>query len=105
MKLLTKNILKQLPAMRSTEGEIRDQVKIIVKFFTPDAQMSWYATEYDPNRGLFFGFVNLGHDDLAELGCFSLAELEEFRGRLGLKVERDRWFESNLADVMAFVKR
>ncbi len=28
------------------------------------------------------------------MGYFSLVELEEFRGRFGLGIERDRWFKS-----------
>ena len=60
-----------------------------VKFFTPDAHWTWYATEFD-GKDTFFGFV-LG--DYPELGYFSLSELRLIRGRLGLPVERDRSFK------------
>src|SRR5260221_2754283 len=60
-----------------------------VKFFAPDGSWTWYASEFDGND-IFFGLVN-GLD--LELGYFSLSELSEARGALGLPVERDRYFE------------
>ena len=39
---------------------------------------------------LFFGLVD-GHE--AELGYFSLLELENARGPLGLRIERDLWWK------------
>ena len=60
-----------------------------VKFFTPDAQWTWYATEFD-GEDLFFGLV-VGLE--TELGYFSLLELESVRGPLGLPIERDMYFE------------
>ena len=58
------------------------------KFFTPDSNWTWYATEFD-GKDLFFGFVK-GH--FPELGYFSLSELEAVRGPLGLPIERDLAF-------------
>ena len=60
-----------------------------VKFFTPDSSWTWYASEFD-GEDVFFGLA-IGH--VAELGYFSLSELEEVRGPLGLPIERDEWFE------------
>ncbi len=60
-----------------------------VKFFTPDAQWTWYASEFD-GEDMFFGLVN-GFE--LEFGYFSLSELEETRGALGLPIERDRFYE------------
>jgi len=39
---------------------------------------------------LFYGYV-IGAE--AEWGEFSLLELQAIRGKLGLPVERDRWFQ------------
>ena len=61
-----------------------------VKFFTPDSNWTWYASEYDPEKKMFFGLVE-GLD--TELGYFSLEELQSVRGPLGLKIERDIYFE------------
>lgn len=87
MMLLTKELRKQLPPLYSQENEADPLV--ICKFFTPDAQWTWYAIEFD-GTDTFFGYV-IGLD--AELGYFSLSELMTVRGRFGLPVERDRWFE------------
>jgi DUF2958 family protein len=59
-----------------------------VKFFTPTSNWTWYATEYDGEDTLF-GLVS-GFE--AELGYFSLTELEGVRGPLGLGIERDLYF-------------
>ncbi len=85
---MTKDLQMQLPQLYSQE-EVEDP-KAIAKFFTPDANWTWYATEFD-GKDTFFGLVD-GFEK--ELGYFSLAELESIRGPLGLHVERDLWFES-----------
>jgi hypothetical protein len=59
-----------------------------VKFFTPDANWVWYATEYD-GEDTFFGLVS---GFVVEMGYFSLIELEGIRGQLKLPVERDLYF-------------
>lgn len=74
-----------------------------VKFFTPDGGWTWYASEGSPvdENGyfdtdkekvdfLFFGLV-IGLE--IEYGYFSLSELTEVRGSLGLPVERDLYYE------------
>ena len=38
---------------------------------------------------MFFGYVQGDYD---EWGCFSLKELEEVEGPMGLKIERDKYF-------------
>lgn len=88
MKLLTQEILESLPALYSQDGKGVDAIAH-VKFFTPDGNWTWFATEYDPAEGMFFGLVR-GLEE--ELGYFSLAELELARGPLGLPIERDLHF-------------
>ena len=87
MTLLTKKIREDLPKLYANEGN--DDAKVIVKFFTPDSNWTWYATEFD-GVDTFFGLVD-GQEK--ELGYFSLSELESVNGPVGLKVERDLWFE------------
>ena len=89
MKLLTQVIRKALPPLYSQDGK-GEAVIAHVKFFTPDSNWTWYATEFDPESGLFFGLVQ-GFEE--ELGSFSLAELESARGPLGLPIERDLYFK------------
>lgn len=87
MMLLTKQLRRQLPKLHGQESKGLDAI-IYVKFFTPDAHWTWFATEFD-GKDTFFGFVQ---GDFPELGYFSLSELQQIRGRLGLPVERDRYF-------------
>ena len=88
MKLLTKELEKQLPPLYANDG-LGHEAQALVKFFTPDSNWTWYATEYDPIERIFFGLVD-GFEK--ELGYFSLDELECIKGALGLKVERDCYF-------------
>lgn len=104
MKLLTKKIESALPALRTTETKGFDAT-VHVKFFTPDSSWTWFATEFDPAKRLFFGWATDGRGD-GELGYFSLDELEEARGPYGLKVERDLWFDKKtLKEAIANVNR
>ena len=101
MKLMTKDLRKKLPALYSQE-ENPDPM-VVCKFFTPDAGWTWYAIEgspvdengyYDTDKEkvdyIFFGLVSGAE---VELGYFSLSELKSIRGKLGLPVERDLYFE------------
>lgn len=60
-----------------------------VKFFTPDSNWTWYASEFD-GENIFFGLV-IGF--MPEFGYFSLSELEDALGPLGLPIERDLHFD------------
>jgi len=88
MKLLTKANLKALPAQGSTIGQGMDAMAQ-VKFFTPDSFWTWYAVEYNPECKLFYGLVD-GFEK--EVGYWGLEELETAKGPLGLKIERDLYF-------------
>jgi len=89
MLLLTKKNRKDLPALYANEEKDEAEVMAVVKFFTPDSNWTWYATEFDGDD-TFFGFV-VG--PFPELGYFSLAELKSARGKFGLPIERDLWFK------------
>jgi hypothetical protein len=87
MMLLTKKNRRDLPPLYTGE-ELGEDAKAVVKFFTPDSNWTWYASEFD-GEDIFFGLV-VGHD--IELGYFSLSELKAARGPWGLPIERDRYF-------------
>lgn len=102
MQLLTKKILSKLPAFGSTDYMEPDQIKVVVKFFTPWSNWTWYAIEgsYVDADGyfnsdkpkvdfLFYGWVE-GY--FSELGSFRLSELESLTGPFGLRVERDLYY-------------
>jgi len=102
-KLFTKEILSKIPALYANESKKAEEVPIIVKFFHPVLQWRWYATEFNPETGEFFGYVK-GFEN--ELGYFSLQELLSLGGMsklLGLPVERDCHFGTKvkLSQVMS----
>jgi hypothetical protein len=100
---------EKLPPLYSQE-KLGLEAVAQVKFFTPDAHWVWYASEasalltddttsslkekapHDPDvvDVLFFGLVA---GDALELGHFSLSELEDAHGPLGLSIEHDRYYE------------
>lgn len=111
VKLLTKDLLKKIPPLYSQENV--EDPDIAVKFFTPDAQWTWFVTEggvvREDDEGtdplstwdgkadvIFFGLVD-GFEK--ELGYFTLSELQSIRGGLGLPIERDRFFSGKLSSV------
>ena len=59
------------------------------KFSFPDGHWNWYAMEFD-GEDIFYGFVE---GTFPEFGEFSLSELKEVRGALGLPIERDKFFK------------
>ena len=105
---MTKELAKTLPALYSQEGNADPMV--MCKFFMADAGWTWFAIEgspvdedgyYDTDKEkvdfVFFGLVS-GLD--VELGYFSLSELERLRGKFGLPVERDLYFQpTRLSEV------
>lgn len=90
MQLLTDEVRRTLPPL-GHQSEVEDPIAY-VKFFTPDAQWTWWATEGEPDgeEFIFFGFVR-GVE--LEWGSFCLSELESARGPWGLPVERDLHFK------------
>lgn len=91
-----KEVVESLPPLYSQE-RLGEAAVVRVKFFTPDSNWTWYATEYDPKERIFFGLV-VGFE--TELGYFSLDELQSAVGPLGLHIERDiHWQPKTLAEV------
>lgn len=94
MQLMTKGLLKEFEKQGQTDGKKPEDVKIIAKFFNPTGAGNWYATEWIPEDGVFFGYANIGDSECAELGYFSLEELQTYRGKFGLGIERDLHFHN-----------
>lgn len=86
--LLDKASREKLPPLYSGK-EKGLEAMAQVKFFTPDSNWTWYASEFD-GEDIFFGLVS-GQD--VELGYFSLNELKGAQGPMGLPIERDLYFE------------
>ena len=94
MKLFTKSIeqrlIKNFEVNKNKEKIVEH--KVVVKLFNPTGIGTWYLTEMNPETNVAFG---LAHIQEKELGYINVAELKEFKGRMGLGIERDRMFESN----------
>jgi hypothetical protein len=85
--LLDDETRAKLPELYANE-ELGILALALVKFFTPDANWTWYASEFDGDDTFFGLVIGLA----VELGYFSLSELESVRGPLGLPIERDLHF-------------
>ena len=99
MNIFPNELRQTVPPLHSQEG-IADPV-VHLKFFTRDANWTWYVTEGSPEDDdfIFFGFV-VGLEE--EWGHFSLSELSEARGPSGFPVERDLHFvPERLRQVLA----
>jgi hypothetical protein len=95
MELMPKGVREKLPALYAQE-KLGGKAVVHVKYFTPDGSWTWWATEFD-GEDTFFGLVE-GH--VRELGYFSLSELREARGSMGLPIERDlHWRPQTLQEI------
>ncbi len=74
MQLMTEEVRKQIPPLDSQDG-LGGKAIAYVKYFTPDAGWTFYATEFD-GRDTFFGLVD---GTYKELGYFSLSELKSVK--------------------------
>lgn len=96
-QLMNVTVAASLPSLYSQE-EKGDAALAMVKYFCLTSNWTWYATEYDPLEGMFFGLV---HGFEVELGYFTLAEFEELNASSVFPViERDLyWVPKSLADI------
>ena len=98
MKLLTSALLKRFKQVGSQEN-VKDPI-VICKFFNPAGAGTWFMTEYNPTDRIFFGYASIFGDHNDEWGYTSLDELEAFQGKMGIGIERDRWFTECPASEM-----
>jgi len=103
MKLLTKGLQKQLPALYSQES-VKDPL-VRAHFFNPTGQGDWWITEgsQQDEDYIMFGLCDLG---FPELGYVSMNELQEVKvPPFGLGIERDKfWMPKPLSEVRAVVE-
>jgi hypothetical protein len=92
MKILTKEVLKAFAKQGYTGNMEASDIKIVMKLFNPTGAGTWYLYEKEDDD-IYWAFVNLGDIDNAECGTVSMQELLAFRGRFGLKIERDMSFK------------
>ena len=102
-KLFTDEIMKAFEQQGYVGDKSPEQIKIVCKVFNPYGSGVWYLYEYDANDEIFWCYANLGNSDFAECGAVSRSELENYRSRFGMPLERDLFFPSNektLAEII-----
>lgn len=90
MKLMTEEIEKKLlNAGFIPQIENMMEAEVIVKYFSPVGAGTWLIIGGKRNGEDWelFGYAELGYE--WEWGSVMLSDLEEFRGPLGLGIERD----------------
>ena len=89
--------LAAMPGYRKQDGKgLKNQV-IHMHFFIGGSD--WYAAEYDPETGTFFGFTILNGDmEMAEWGEFSLEEMLSVKIFPGVEIDRDLHWEVRRAE-------
>ncbi len=91
MKLFTRSQLNKLVDNHNQQDGTKE-FKAVVKLFNPTGQGTWYLSEYDPIREVAFGLCHIFEK---ELGYVDIKELKEYKGMMGLGIERDKLFQSN----------
>lgn len=87
MKLINNELQQRFKEV----GRQRKNPLVIAKFFDPAGSGIWYATEYNPETNICFGYVTgLAYD---EWGYFSVDEMEAIQRPFGLTIERDLYFK------------
>jgi hypothetical protein len=90
MKLMTKALEQRFSQIGSQEKSA-DPI-VVAKYFLPGHSATWYATEYDPIQGIFFGYVTGLQEN--EWGYFSQVEMEAIHSpHLNLPIEQDLYCE------------
>lgn len=88
-ELISKDLINKLKIPKLYETEEISNPICHLKLFTPDSIWEWYIIELSIDLDTCYGYTK-GFE--GELGYFSLNELNEIRGNLGLKVEIDNSF-------------
>ena len=87
--------LSKIPGLYSAEQIPLKEKVIYMHFFLGGCD--WYASEYEPEERLFFGFAILNNDlEMAEWGYFSLEELSGIKVQF-LEIDRDLHFKPTKA--------
>ena len=91
MKLMTKAIKAKFERVGTQEGAT-DPLAIL-KLFDPCGRWTYYATEYNAEDRVLWGYCVSAHGpDCDEWGYSDLEEIEATKNRLGLHMERDLYF-------------
>lgn len=90
MKLVTAKLREKL--LRNGARPGADPIPVL-KLFDPEGAGTWLIAEMNPEApDRLFGLVQPSLATPPEVGVVSLAEMQHYRGRSGLGIERDRCF-------------
>ena len=101
MSLISKDLINKLKIPKLYETENISNPICQIKLFTPDSIWEWYIIEISIDLDTCYGYTK-GFE--GELGYFSLNELNEIRGILGLKVEIDNSFAPTALGIVRKLK-
>lgn len=88
MELIPEEMEDKIPKLYEIE-DVKDSI-VYVKLFLDS--WTWYITELSIDKDICFGYVVSPFS--SELGYFSLNELKDIKGSLGLGIECDLNFKS-----------
>lgn len=90
MEIFTKEIIQKAKEQFKLGSDMESQM-IVAKFFNPTGAGTWHLMNMDPeDEDYCWGIVDLFE---VEMGSFSKTELENYKGSIGLGIERDLYFE------------
>ncbi|MBS1516104.1 MAG: DUF2958 domain-containing protein [Bacteroidetes bacterium] len=90
MELFTKEIEAKAKEQYHKGNDLESQV-VIAKFFNPTGAGTWYLLNQDPeDTNYCWGICHIFE---WEIGSFSKSDLVEYKGKFGLGIERDLYFE------------
>lgn len=87
MKLLTKKIQERAEVQYKQGSSFKQMV--VAKFFDPCGNFTWWLMNKDPKSTYCWGIVS---GFAVECGSFDIDELQQYKGKFGLGIERDKWF-------------
>lgn len=91
MKLFTKAIEAAAQKQYPLGSDLEKQV-VVAKFFNPTGSGTWWLVNQDPaDLDYCWGIAHIFE---TEVGSFSKSELEQFKGKFGLRIERDLYFKA-----------
>jgi hypothetical protein len=105
MKLINEELEKRFAEVgNQEETPLGDQI-VVAKFFNPAGAGTWYATSYDPEIKVAFGYVSIFGDWNDEWGDFSIEELESYQSPFKLGIERDLFFKECTAKEIEIISK
>lgn len=96
MELFTKEIEKRAEEQCNLGSNLKNQ-NAVAKFFNPNGAGTWYLINKEKNSDYCWGICHIFE---WEIGSFLKSDLENFRGKFGLGIERDLHFEEVNAEEL-----